>query len=322
METPSARLERLFGRLERLSKRSRPRLGSPSASNRAGFALVAVIWSLGLITLLGTAVIVGSRYRSKVAASSASETAAAGAAESAINLGIVMALTASHDQDARFPVRCRMPDGAQVAVTLEQEAGKVDLNTGRPEIIARLFAALTGDPLIGSRIAGQIIAFRESTGEPAKNIDTPVSANKLDLTVRTGFTTITQLDEIDGVSPRLFRSALRFVTVRSGRPYDPLGEAASPALQGRQALNLDQKSVAPARDPTVIGSLTLRADVRAIGGGRFIREALISFAENGRPFVIREWRHGDIDPRSPSRAAQDDSISENSCFLLGQPSGS
>ena len=115
-----------------------------SASNRAGFALVAVIWSLGLITLLGTAVIVGSRYRSKVAASSASETAAAGAAESAINLGIVTALTASHEQDARFPIRCRMPDGAQVAVTLELEVGKVDLNTGRPEIIARLFAALTG----------------------------------------------------------------------------------------------------------------------------------------------------------------------------------
>ena len=45
-----------------------------------------------------------------------------------------------------------------------------------------------------------------------------------------GFTTIMQLDQIDGVSPRLFRTALRFVTVRSGRP-EPDADAASPALR-------------------------------------------------------------------------------------------
>ena len=57
-------------------------------SRRDGFALVAVIWSLGLITLLGMAVIVGARYRTGSSSNYASVAAAEMAAESAINLGL------------------------------------------------------------------------------------------------------------------------------------------------------------------------------------------------------------------------------------------
>ena len=72
----------------RLAKACSPRR---AGSNRDGFALVAVIWSLGLITLLGMAVMVGARYRTKVSSNYASVAAAETAAESAINLGIATA---------------------------------------------------------------------------------------------------------------------------------------------------------------------------------------------------------------------------------------
>ncbi len=307
---PAARLHRFVRRVQR------PCFHSGSA--RAGFALVAVIWSLGLITLLGTAVIVGARYRTKVASSFASETAAAAAAEGAINLGIATILNASPDQNINFPLRCRMPNGAHVAVTVEPEAGKVDMNTARPEILAGLFRALAGDPSIGNRIAARIVAFRDPGGDSAKNAATRASADPSGSARKAGFTTIMQLDQINGVSPRLFRAALRLITVRSGRP-EPLAEAASPVL--RQVLNLDQKPAAPMHGP-LSGSVTFRADVRAADGSRFIREALVSFAENSRPFVIREWRHGDIDPKSPSVIAPDGTMSENGCFRFGEAIGS
>jgi general secretion pathway protein K len=279
-----------------------------------------VIWSLGLITLLGTAVIVGARYRTKMTSSLASITSATTAAESAINLGILTALTTAPDQSVKFPLMCRMPDGERVTVTLEEEAGKVDLNTATPAILARLFTALTFDQSMGTRIAGRIVEFRDPGGDRSKNSETRPSS-KPDNAKKTGFTTIMQLDQIDGVSPRLFRTALRFTTVRSGRP-EPVGEAASPAV--REALNLDQKLVGPRRGPPAAGNITLRADVRTRDGTRFIREALVSLAENGRPFLIREWRHGDVDSRTrafTTRLRDDTEAQEKSCLEIGRATG-
>src|SRR5439155_23070394 len=117
-----------------------------------------------------------------------------------------------------------------------------------------------------------------------------------------------QLDQIDGMSPRLFRAALRHVTVRSGRP-EPDMEAASPAML--RLLNVQPKQTAAKRGLPTGGSMTIRADISASDGARFIREALVSLeGGNGRPYVIREWRRADIDssgsrqerPQGTSRA--------------------
>jgi general secretion pathway protein K len=50
--------------------------------------------------------------------------------------------------------------------------------------------------------------------------------------------------------------------------------------------------------------MTIRADIGSPNGTRFIREALVSLeAGNGRPYVIREWRRGDIDSSPPPQGA-------------------
>lgn len=264
--------------------------------------------------------IVGARYRTKLMSNFNSVTAAAIAAESTINLAIMVALTTEPGEGLNLPFRCRMPGGERVTVTLEQELGKVDLNTASPAVLTRLFTALTFDQSTGMRIAGRIAAFRDQGGDQAK--DKNPAGKKSDQAGKTGFTTIMQLDQIEGISPRLFRTALRFVTVRSGRPQ-PVAEAASPAL--RAALNLDQKPAAPARAAPISGSVTLRADVLTLDGTRFIREALVSFGEDGRPFLIREWRHGDIDLTAATahgRSRQDMDAMESNCLRVGEAVGS
>jgi len=265
-------------------------------------------------------VIVGARYRTKLMSNFNSVTAAAIAAESTVNLAIMVALATGPGEQLRLPFRCRMPGGERVTVTLEQESGKVDLNTASPAVLTRLFTALTFDQSMGMRIAGRIAEFRDRGGDPAK--DKNPAGSKSDQAGKAGFTTIMQLDEIEGVSPRLFRTALRFVTVRSGRP-EPVAEAASPAL--RAALDLDQRPAAPARAAPISGSVTLRADVLTLDGTRFIREALVSLGEGGRPFFIREWRHGDIDPTAaggPGGVRQDTDVMEGNCLRVGEAVGS
>ena len=75
-------------------------------------------------------------------------------------------------------------------------------------------------------------------------------------------------------------------------------EAASPALL--RLLNVEPKQTNAKRGLPLGGSVTIRADISAPDGARFIREALVSLeGGNGRPYVIREWRRGDIDPSSP-----------------------
>ena len=74
-------------------------------------------------------------------------------------------------------------------------------------------------------------------------------------------------------------------------------EAASPAL--RRLLNVEPKQTTAKRGLPVGGSMTIRADISASDGARFIREALVSLeGGNGRPYVIREWRRGDIETSS------------------------
>jgi general secretion pathway protein K len=293
----------------------RPGFGPKPNPRDAGFALVAVIWSLGLISLLGMAVIVGARYRTKVTSNLASTMAAAAAAESAVNLAITAVLTTAPDQNVKFPLRCQMPGGEIVTIAVEEEAGKVDLNTATPATLARLFTALSLDQSAGTRIAGNIVEFRDPGSkdkDPRPVSEKPNDAKKIRLT------TIMQLDQIGGISPDLFRKARRFVTVSSGRA-EPDAVAASPAL--RELLKLDQKQTSPTQAPSTTHNVTIYADVRAPDGARFIREALVSLgADNLRPFLIREWRHGDPDSRAFSRTIQPregSNASDDSCFRLG-----
>lgn len=246
---------------------------------RRGFALVTVIWGLGLLTLLGTAVIVGARYRAKTATADGMVASTAAAAESAVNLAISAILDPA--PDTSFPRRCRLPEGERVDIAVEEEIGKVDLNAANLPTLERFFVGLTRDKALGSRIAQNVVDFRKppQAGTTAKQAKS------------SGFSTTMELDQIDGISPAVFRSAARYTTVLSGRA-EPAPEAATAAL--RILMNLDP-SRPERRPPALPGSVTIRADVSAPDGSRYIREALVSFgAASGQLYVIREWRRGDV----------------------------
>jgi general secretion pathway protein K len=260
-----------------------------SRERRAGFALVAVIWTLGLIVLLAAALIVGARYRARLSSDFTSLVQTERAAESAVNLAIVTALSAGPASDIKFPLSCQMPGGEQATISIEEENGKVDLNTATPAALARFFTALTRDQSKGLQIAARIQEFRDKARKPA-----PAADGKAPPPAAPAFTTIMQLDELSGLPAPLFRTALRFVTVRSGR-NEPDLEAATPAM--RQLLGADQNKPPQKRGLAAGASVTIRADINAPGGNRYMREALVTLAaENGRPFTIREWRHGDLLP--------------------------
>jgi len=252
--------------------------------NAAGFALIVVIWVLGLVLLLGTAITVGVRYRTRADSGLLDSQRAEFAAESAINFAILLHLSKNGPEKTPFPLTCRMPGGEQVTISVTEEAGKVDLNAASPPTLVKLFVALTQERANGERIAAAVLSNRSAatTGR-----ETPVIQSKPRV-----FQSIMELEAVEGVTPELFRAALPFVTVRSGR-IEPDPAAAPEGL--RDMLGL-AKGVGDATAPRARanGEITIRADVAASTNARFIREALVSLRpEHGRTFSIREWRHGD-----------------------------
>lgn len=269
---------------------------SPSGlRDRKGFALITVIWGLGLLTLLGATVIVGARYRARSAQVDGSMLATAAAAESAVNFAIASILSSA--PNTSFPRRCRMPGGEQADIVIEQEVGKIDLNAASQPILERFFSTLAQDKTRGGRIAQNIVNFRKPPqGKDAGN-QTTASDNRTTQTnaandaKSSSFSSILELDQIDGMSPTLLRSAMRHTTTLSGRP-EPVPEAMTPALRLLMGLELGRTDL---RRPALPGHFTVRADVRANDGSLYIREALVSFgASSTRSYTIREWRRGDI----------------------------
>jgi general secretion pathway protein K len=272
-----------------------PNCAPPGSCGHRGFALITVIWGLGLLTLLGAAVIVGARYRARTALADGSVFSSAAAAESAVNLSIASML--SPTPDTGFPKKCRMPGGEQAEIAVEEEVGKIDINAAGLPTLERFFVAVAKDKSLGGRIAQNVVNFRKSLQPKESSGQTPLSGNQTATTNASndvkpsGFSTILELDQIDGMSPALLRSAIRYTTTLSGR-VEPVPEAMTPAL--RLLMGLDPGR-AEARRPTLPGSFTIRADIRAIDGSRYIQEALVSFGgASTQPYVIREWRRGDI----------------------------
>ena len=124
-----------------------------SKTGQAGFALVAVIWTLGLITLLGMAVIVGARYRTKtIVELRLGDRSRGGGGERRQPGDRHRSGARPPEQAVRFPLRCRMPGGERATITIEEENRQ-----GRPEhgdpgrALTRLFTALTRDQSMGTR---------------------------------------------------------------------------------------------------------------------------------------------------------------------------
>ena len=275
----------------------------PRPPRSRGFALVVVVWGLGLVTLIGTMAIVGARYRSRDAGDIAAVAGAAADAESGVALGILRAMTGG-DAPAR-PFGCTLPDLSVVRVRVTRESGKVDLNAAPLALLARLFTGLTRDPARGLAVAQAIVDYRAKaqpgTG-PAADPDGPKHAP---------FVTTLEIDQVRGVSPDLLAAALPYLTIVAGRE-EPDPDTATPdllALLGPPRTSpTPAPSGAPAGPPAAAaGPVTVRAEARNPAGAVAVREALVAFGAGAAPYAISEWRLGTPAPdaeadRDPAEA--------------------
>ncbi|WP_036291840.1 type II secretion system protein GspK [Methylosinus sp. PW1] len=292
-------------------------------AERKGFALLIVIFGLGVIILLMTSFMATARLRLRSAVDNSASIKTRLIAEGAVNLaifGLIAEQRPSNAQQAEPPVYDGSPRlcsfaGAAVAISIEDESGKLDLNAASPQLLE---AALRGfgaaDP---SALSRAIIAFREAqTSEFARLAAPPPSSDRPFAPKHAPFQTALELDQVEGMEPQLLRALLPVVTIHShsvgvdARAAPPALFAALARYSATDVLALSAKPFPNSldrRDPRFPqeyrqngvfggGTYSIHAEAALLNGAIGVVEMVVTLRSNERlPFTVLETR------RAPAR---------------------
>lgn len=314
-----------------MSDRRRARKSARRLEKRRGFALLVVIFGLGVVILLTTSFMGTARLRLRGAADNSAATKARLIAEGAVNLAIVGLL---EEQNAADPLKtqasvhdgaprlCALA-GALVAISIEDESGKLDLNAAPyPLIEAALRGLGVGD---AGGLARAIISFRETqTSEFARLAAPPPPSLRPFPPKHAPFQTSSELDQVDGMDPQLTRALLPVVTIHSHsvgvdpRTAPPALFAALARYPAAEALALAAKPFPNSldrRDPrfpaefrqsgVAAGFFSIHAEAALSNGAIGVEETIVALRPNERlPFTIVESKRAPARNRDLIRAAR------------------
>jgi general secretion pathway protein K len=321
------------------------------AGRDGGYALVVVIWGLGIISLMIVSFMTTARMRLQAANNIAGATQADEIAQAAINLAILSlakerqaVAQAPVQPNGALPVPTEAPQriihagepsfcgisGAAVALAVEDEGGKVDLNGANQTLLKAMLIGFGLGQNDADSAAGAIVAFRSGSGDPGNASPLPGKIGRQ--SKQELFQTVYELDQVEGLDPSLVRQIIPFVTVHGRRPRVD-AETAPPALFGAliglkpeevQALRAtpypndldrqDPRFPAAYKQNGDSGVYLIHAESRLGMGQSSVREAIVDLnGDNGALFAIREVRRGELRFLEQLRAAQAQGGSASPC---------
>src|SRR5215510_7070816 len=203
-----------------------PALGASAARrHEGGFVLIVVITVIGLLALAAAGFAQVTRSQVKAAASSVGSSTAQALADAGVQLAILDLVQARQDPSylRRFavgekPFLCEDGNGRRLAVSISDEAGKVDLNTAGDRLLQALLAGV-GAPA-SQAVADAIMDFRDDD-----SIKRPQGAEREEYRAagRSGpknapFSVVEELEQVLGVDSALAARLRPHVTVYTGQP--------------------------------------------------------------------------------------------------------
>lgn len=264
-----------------------------------GFALLLVLWSLVLLTLITTRLIAGGRDEARLAANLRAAAQAEMVADAAIHETIFRLLArtegwaATRSADNPQPRRIARPGGT-AEIAIEDESGRVNPNQASDALLQALLRAVGADAGTARTTAAAIVDWR-TAGNQARD-----SAAQLDAYRAAGhafgpphspFRSIDELGLVLGITPALLaRLAPHFTIFYDGDP-DP--DAADPLVLAALRQAAGQADIGGAGQS---GTRTVRlaATATSQSGARFTRIAVVRLAPDGagRPYRLLDWRRG------------------------------
>lgn len=184
--------------------RSRRTCGQP---RQQGFALLIVLWSLGLLALLGTQLLMISRQDTQIARNlrdtATYEAAANGGAQQAIFK--VLDRSSGH-WSADGMIHLLQVGRARVTVHIEDEADKVNPSIASPALLQALMLQVGADPGTAAAVATGIVEWRQASntpGRPSPTVARYAAAGSEFAPLGEPFSSIEELGSVLGMTPEL-----------------------------------------------------------------------------------------------------------------------
>jgi general secretion pathway protein K len=271
--------------------------GTPAPRQNAdsGFALLIVLWALVLLTLLGSTITVAGRAETTIAGNIQAQAQAQAAADGAVFAAVFHLLDHSNQTWlANGATHAINIGNAQVAVTVTNEAGKIDPNQAPPGLIAALLSIEGVDTPTAHRVADAIVDLRSvADAGPAPNDRTK---NRPYAPPHESFESLGELALVADVTPDLFTLLAPHMDPFLNATPDPA--AADKQVAAALAV-LAKQGQALATAVTNDGQATVLVIANArLPHSVFTRSCLLRIDPSAvRPWLILSW--SDITQASP-----------------------
>jgi general secretion pathway protein K len=266
-----------------------------------GFALITVLWAMLILAAIAASIIATGRTESRLSATHRGIAQLDAVADAAINLAILHLLAPEIEQ--RPPVDST-PFAMEfasyrVAMTVQDESGKIDLNMADGDLLRQLLIAAGVGDKDAQPLVDKILDWRENgvakrlNGAKAQEYR---AAGLLYGPRNAPFRSVAELQLVMGVTPALYRRLAPSLTVYSQTPWvDP---AFAPAdvltalngLGGPAAPTAQTGSTGRAGGVMIGHAFTILATVKGSDGLHVTREAVIRLSgAPGAPIGVYQW---------------------------------
>jgi general secretion pathway protein K len=283
-----------------------------SRSSR-GIALVAVLWVVVLLAVIGAAVISETHTEYRAVRNAIRLAAGEAVADAAIHRAIADLLDSAGSHRWRIdgtPAPFQF-DGQTVSVAVQDELGKIDLNYAADELLTGLFRSVGVDSRRSAALLDAISDWRDE--DDLHRLNGAEAPDYRDAgrryTPRNGlFQTVDELRLVLGMDDALFKRLEPALTVYSqnrGIDVETAPREALRALPGMDDPAVERRVRArsaradggpgqPGAPPPTTNfagrAFTIRAELDGVDG-RVIREAVVRLTFNPqKPFVVQAWR--------------------------------
>lgn len=285
-----------------------------SRENEQGFALVAVLWGVSILSLLAAAIIAAAQFSARSAGEEWSRAKLEAAAEAGIVRGLIAIADGREDGSRQVAGAGHAFEfnGHRIAIEIEDELGKIDLNAADRSIFERLFRLAGADQDLAARLADQTLDWR--TPGDLRSLHgastSDYAAANLPYVSRDGpFQTVDELRLLLSMTAEIFRSVRPVLTVHSHRSMiDPevapkLALMAVMGLDEEQADAMVERRSAPAsneaestRQPPTLRpaqpgrAFTISAQIAGREARIERRGVFIWTGDPARPYIALDWR--------------------------------
>lgn len=266
-----------------------------------GFILLTVLWVAIALALMAAGIVYLSRTDRRLAQENLQTAEAKQAADAGITRGIVALLDRGANPPWRIdgtPQRWSFA-GIPVQIRIEDELGKIDLNTGADTILHNLLVAQGLDEQRATALVDAIADWRSKSG--LKRLS---GANAADYRAagysygprQAPFESVDELGQVMGMNAKLLDRVGPFLTVFSQRPIPDPNTAPPAVLAAMSGSGAPQAKAIGSTFGTTSSivdltgrAFTIIATARIRGGAKFKRTTVVRFIDNAH-FWIQDWR--------------------------------